>query len=392
MASAEYDGDDLQEFLREIVRKNISDFMVAVATDDTLIAELGAIDIVAEPVAAFARNKGFSFSADELTEFVEDRICKEVPADERTFRDRLLALRAAGRANLVVPTDEETEATLHDVACGAGFELDRGAVLRGDVIALRQLPSLPHLLDLLEEILTDALGIEDLEAAHEYFEFQEMKEKTDAAYERLAEDSRIVPAVLAIIDDLGLEQDRVLWEWPGFRLLQPIEAGGRGVYRAANSAALSAHRDTWYGSPQHEINLWGPIKRLDPDATLRILTRYFRKTVANSSFGYDIWQNYAGIALSPSIRARVNPEGAFAPPLAVGDALCFSGHQLHASAVNRSGRTRVSFEFRLLHRDDEGRADVPPNVDSHGLGEIYKGWYDADGGHVNRLTGRVGAP
>jgi hypothetical protein len=52
----------------------------------------------------------------------------------------------------------------------------------------------------------------------------------------------------------------------------------------------------------------------------------------------------------------------------------------------------VSFEFRLLHRDDEGRADVPLNVDSHGLGEIYKGWYDADGGHVNRLTGRVGAP
>ena len=120
MTSAAYDGNDLQAFLREIVRNNISDFMVAVATDDSLLAELGAIDIVAEPIAAFARNKGFSFSADELTEFVEDRICKEVPADERTFRDRLLALRAAGKGDLAVPTDEETDATLHEVTC-AGF-------------------------------------------------------------------------------------------------------------------------------------------------------------------------------------------------------------------------------------------------------------------------------
>lgn len=392
MTTAALDGDGLQGFLRDIVRKNISDFMVAVATDDSLIAELGAIDIVAEPVAAFAREKGFSFSADELTEFVEDRISKEVPADERIFRDRERALRGAGGGNLAVPMDAETNASLHDVACGAGIVLDRDAVMRGDVLALRQLPSLPGLLHLLEEILTHALGIDDLEAAHEHFEFQQMKDKTDAAYGRLAKDSRIVPAVLAIIDDLGLRRDRVLWEWPGFRLLFPVEAGGRGVYRAANSAALAAHRDTWYGSPQHQINLWGPIKRLDPDATLRILTRYFCKTVSNSSYGYDNWQNYAGIALPPNIRARVNPEGGFAPSLDVGDALCFSGHQLHASAVNRSGRTRVSFEFRLLHLDDEGAAGLPPNVDSHGLGEIYKGWYNADGRHVNRLTGKVGPP
>ncbi|MBT4906819.1 MAG: hypothetical protein HOK98_16865 [Rhodospirillaceae bacterium] len=52
----------------------------------------------------------------------------------------------------------------------------------------------------------------------------------------------------------------------------------------------------------------------------------------------------------------------------------------------------MSFEFRLLHGGDESAADVPPNVDSHGLGEIYKGWFDADGCQVNRLTGKVDAP
>lgn len=86
----------------------------------------------------------------------------------------------------------------------------------------------------------------------------------------------------------------------------------------------------------------------------------------------------------------MNPEGAFAPPLVIGDVLCFSGHQLHASAFNRSGRTRVSFEFRLLHSDDEGAEYIPPNVDYYGAGEIYKGCYDSQGREVNRLTGKTG--
>lgn len=392
MTSADSDGVDVHGFLRGLANTRISDFIVAVATDDALLAELSAIDLVAEPIAAYARQKGFAFSASELTEFVEDRIRRELPADEYMHRERLLAAREAGDLAGPAPMDEETAAVLHDVSHAPGYTLDRGAVLRGDVIALRGLPSMATLLSLLEETLRDGLGIEDLEVAHESFAFDDVKARTDAAYEQLTADDRVISAVGGIIDDLGLARDRVHWEWPGFRVMFPAEAGGRGVYRAANSGALFAHRDTWYGSPQHQINLWGPIKRLDPDATLRVLTRYFRKTVSNSSYGYDNWQNYAGIALPPCIRARVNPEGAFAPPLAVGDVMCFSGHHLHASAVNRSGRTRVSFEFRLLHQDDEGVADAPPNVDYYGLGEIYKGWYDADGRHVNRLTGRVGAP
>lgn len=389
MADGTPGGGDIQSFLRGLARKSITDFIVAVATDGDLIAEISAIDLAPVPVAAFAREKGFSFSADELAEFVEDRIRSELPADEVAIREDYLAARARGDVREPASLGEETEARLHDEAHRPGFVLDREAVLRGDVVALRVLPSLPALLSLFEETLVNALGIDDLEAAHAQLTFEELKARTDAAHDDLTGDDRIVPAVLAIIDDLGLARERVVWEWPGFRLLFPVEAGGRGVYRTANSGALSAHRDTWYGSPQHEINLWGPIKQLDADATLRILTRYFRKTVANSSSGYDVWQNFAGIALPPGLRAAISADGAIAPPLAIGDVMCFAGHQLHASAVNRSGRTRVSFEFRLLHADDEGANYVPPNVDYFGRGEIYKGWFDGDGGMVNRLTGQT---
>jgi hypothetical protein len=286
--------------------------------------------------------------------------------------------------------DEETEAQLHEVLHTPGFELPRAAVLRGDVIALRQLPALPGVLALLEDALERSFDGVNLEQIHAHFDFDGMKIRAERAYDRLVDDSRVPAAMQAVIGDLWLYPRKVLWEWPGMCLLYPVEQGGRGVYRAANSGALAAHRDTWYGSPQHQLNFWGPIKCLDPDATLRIYSHYHRKTVPNSSHGYDTWQNLAGVALPPSITGDgVSPEGAFTPPLEVGDAMSFAGHQLHASAVNRSGRTRVSFEFRLLHADDEGQSYVPPNTDYYGIGEIYRGWYDRNGAQVNRLTGEI---
>lgn len=251
MTAPEPDGDAFQEFIRGIAGMDIADFIVAATTDDALMTELNAVDLVADQVAAFARTKGFSFSADELTAFVEDRIRRKIPADERAFRNRLLAARAAGEAVLPVPMDAETSATLHDVIHSPGYTLDRASVLRGNVIALRGVPSLPALLAMLEDTLQAALEIDDLEAAHEDLTFAQLKTRSAVAYDRLAEDDRVAHLVGAIIDDLGLARGHVLWEWPGFRILFPIEAGGRGVYRAANSGTLAAHRDTWYGSPQH---------------------------------------------------------------------------------------------------------------------------------------------
>ena len=323
---------------------------------------------------------------------IEARVAEKVDAEELAIRDRMRAERAGSATSGATPMDAETDARLHDVAHSPAFVLDRRAVLSGDIVALRSLPSLPPLLAIMDEVISGAFDGLDLERLHEHLDFDGMKARSDTAYDALYADERVPAAVGAIVDDLGLDRSRTLWEWPGMRLMFPAELGGRGVYRTANSGALAAHRDTWYGSPQHQINLWGPIRRLDPDATLRIYWKYFRKTVANTSRGYDVWQNRAGIALPPSIRATVNPEGAFAPPLEIGDVMVFAGQQLHASAVNRSGRTRVSFEFRLLCADDEGQAFVPPNVDYFGLGEIYEGWHDADGREWNRLTGRRISP
>ncbi|MBO6783609.1 MAG: hypothetical protein JJ899_10120 [Alphaproteobacteria bacterium] len=374
-------------FLDGLARERVVEFIRDVAQTEELMVEVGQAALTPASITAVANRLGYAFDASDLVDTIEARIASRIDAGELEIRDRMRAARDADGPAGLTPMDADTDATLHDVVHRPGFVLDREAVLSGDVLALRALPSLPPLLAIMDEVIGARFDGVDLERLHEGFDFAAMKARSDAAYDALYGDPRVPDAVGAIIADLGLDRSRTLWEWPGMRLMFPAEHGGRGVYRTANSGALAAHRDTWYGSPRHQINLWGPIRRLDPDATLRIYPRYFRKTVANTSRGYDAWQNRAGIALPPTIRASVSAEGAFAPPLEIGDVMVFAGQQLHASAVNMSGRTRVSFEFRLLCADDEGQSYVPPNVDYAGLGEIYEGWHDADGREWNRLTG-----
>lgn len=382
------DGEALVAgFLNGLARQRVVDFIQAVVEDEVLMQELSGVDLKPEAVATFACLKGYVFSGADLTDVIESRVAQEIPESEQAFRRQLQLTREAKEASGSVPQDIETDAALLELNHAPGFVLDRASVLGGDVAALRRMPALPILLGFMSEALEHAFEDVDLEQIHLHHDFEDMRARAEVAHERLLADTRIPVAVTAIIRDMGMDPDDVLWEWPGMRILFPVEQGGRGMYRTANSGALAAHRDTWYGSPQHQINLWGPIRRLDPDATLRIYTQYFGKVVPNSSYGYDTWQNQCGLALAPSIQCNASAEGAFAPSLDIGDVLCFSGHQLHASAVNRSGRTRVSFEFRLLHKDDVGRDDVPANTDYDGIGEIYHGWYDQHGQRINRLTG-----
>lgn len=375
-------------FLKELARSRVLEFINDVAGSDRLMAALCNIDLTTKAVTSFANANGYAFSQSDLEAVIEERIAAEIPVEELDIRARMIAGRDDAPVAVSARPDTETDAHLHDVVHAPGFELDRRAILSGDVVALRQVPALPTLLVIMDEVISDAFAGMDLEELHHHLDFDGLKANARKAYVALLADDRIPGAVRAIVEDLGFDPERTLWEWPGMRLLFPAEKGGRGVYRVGNTGALAAHRDTWYGSPQHQINLWGPIRRLDPDATLRIYWRYFRKRVSNNSRGYDVWQNRAGLALPPSIRESVSAESAFSPPLETGDVMCFAGHQLHASAVNRSGRTRVSFEFRLLCADDEGREYVPANIDYGGIGEIYTGWHDAGGTRLNRLTGK----
>ena len=57
-----------------------------------------------------------------------------------------------------------------------------------------------------------------------------------------------------------------------------------------------------------------------------------------------------------------------------GDLLCFSGTHLHASRPNRTGRTRLSIDTRIVEGGDLRAGKGPANVDGHAPRTVHE-WF-----------------
>jgi hypothetical protein len=66
--------DLVADFLSGLGRRRVIDFLSDVAADEGLMIELAQIELYPEPVSAFARSKGYGFTADELTAVIEARV------------------------------------------------------------------------------------------------------------------------------------------------------------------------------------------------------------------------------------------------------------------------------------------------------------------------------
>jgi hypothetical protein len=70
--------------------------------------------------------------------------------------------------------------------------------------------------------------------------------------------------------------------------------------------------------------------------------------------------------------------------------MVFSGAQLHSSVPNNSGRTRISVDFRTVHRADVEGNRGAPNVDSHCSGTTMRDYLRVS--DLQRLPDDVIAP
>ena len=70
--------------------------------------------------------------------------------------------------------------------------------------------------------------------------------------------------------------------------------------------------------------------------------------------------------------------------------MVFSGAQLHSSVPNNSGRTRISVDFRTVHRSDVEAGRGAPNVDSRCTGTTMRDYLRVS--DLERLPDAVIAP
>jgi hypothetical protein len=142
--------------------------------------------------------------------------------------------------------------------------------------------------------------------------------------------------------------------------------------------AYTAHRDSWYGNPQAQINWWIPLHDVTEADSFAFFYNQFDKPVENNSgdFDYDEWMKTVGwqstsgkAAVYPAVAEGIlDAEDGVAFSAKAGDIILFSCAHLHQTVKNASGLTRFSIDFRTVHLGDHEAGKGAVNVDNQSAG------------------------
>jgi hypothetical protein len=189
-----------------------------------------------------------------------------------------------------------------------------------------------------------------------------------------------------ILDELGVDLDDCHLDVPKLRTAYPTGHLTKGI-----AYAFGGHRDTWYGSPQAQINWWLPLYPLTAENAMAFYPRYFARPAANDSDRFNYYRRNverrdvskfidddprvqpSAIGLGPE-----EPEFRLLPE--VGGVIVFSGAQLHATVSSPTALSRYSVDFRTVSRRDVEQGIGAPNVDARCTGTALRDFQRARDG------------
>ena len=153
--------------------------------------------------------------------------------------------------------------------------------------------------------------------------------------------------------------------------LRVVTAGAEQILEAR--PVFVAHRDTWYGCPQGQINWWIPVFDCPETQSFAFYPEYFDKPVPNAStgFDYDRWMKQVGwhgttkLEDYPAPTETVPNTEEVRLPTKAGQLLLFAAAHLHQTRPNQvAGSSRLSLDFRAVV---PGGPEAP-NADNHSVG------------------------
>ena len=178
-----------------------------------------------------------------------------------------------------------------------------------------------------------------------------------------------------ILNEFQCDPEKTYFDVPRLRIVTSDNFLTSGV-----GYAYKAHRDTWYSSPEAQLNWWLPVYDLSPENTMSIYPEYWAKTIRNSSadFNYEEWcligrvmatsQTETDSRKHPIPLEEVSNIGETRYVLTSGEVMLFSAAHLHATAPNTSGKTRFSIDFRTVNLDDLQEKKSAKNIDNAAIG------------------------
>ncbi|WP_155524550.1 hypothetical protein [Oleisolibacter albus] len=251
----------------------------------------------------------------------------------------------------------------------------REHVLAGHLFILSDRPGLQALCVHADKLIREAFdGIDPLMAQHALTvdQFVACVSPLKSTFTNSDETKSLMQACLR---ELGCDPADTYFDLPRLRAIPSHDYLTSGV-----SYNYQPHRDTWYAHPQALINFWMPVYGITADGGMDMFPGYFNHPVPNGSAGfhYGDWVATARYAAAQHITSDPRPHpwpdrpidrtGAVRLALGAAEAMCFSGHHLHASAPNRMGFTRFSIDFRTISLSDLRDGRGPANLDSDARG------------------------
>jgi hypothetical protein len=182
----------------------------------------------------------------------------------------------------------------------------------------------------------------------------------------------LIPDLLA---EFGCDLDQTYFDVPRLRT-----ACSGDYLRSGLAYAFKPHRDTWYSPPMCQLNWWLPIYPFESDAGMVFHPQYWDRPIQNSSheFNYQDWNENGRRQAMQHVQKdtrrqsealeeiEVDPQLRLVTP--PGGLIIFSAAQLHSTADNSTGQTRLSVDFRTVHLGDLAIRHGAPNIDSHCTG------------------------
>lgn len=254
-----------------------------------------------------------------------------------------------------------------------------GAAYAGQVLLLPASPAAEALRALAWAHLTQAFGDPDPTRSWAALPEGQPYLRLSAARDAVLEDPALWLATRDWLVERHAPLARVAFDRPRLRGV----FGGMHTHPKARMA-YAAHRDTWYGNPEAQVNLWLALHPIPQAQAVAFWPGSWGQEVPNDSAGFDLgrWEALGGWQRPDP--AKAYPHALALPDVAVqhgrdtAEALAFSAALLHGAVGFAGPLARFTLELRLVPLDEVEAQRARLRGDNRSQGSTLPGLLRAD--------------
>lgn len=197
--------------------------------------------------------------------------------------------------------------------------------------------------------------------------------RTRAVSEALVNTQRFGLLCALLLRDMGFDLGQVVMDRPRLRCTPALPCSA-----PLSPLVYGAHRDTWFGEPEAQVNLWLSPYEVGSNQTFVFFQDYFLRPIENSSSSFDLLNEVkasTGAHPAPTVPIGGRAIGFSAD---AGEVVLFSAAQLHQTIRNSSEQHRFALQLRVVDPRDIAEQTKMLRIDNFSSGSTFYGMHSLD--------------